>query len=142
MLRIIYSFLAAVLIFSMGVAAEAKIVFIDIQKVATSSKAGLAAQAELETKAKKFKEEIEKKQKSGESQAQLQAFAEEKQKELMKARQKIAQDFMKKLQKAIEEYAKQKGYKLILEKNSILYGKPELDKTEEFLKFFNSKYGK
>ncbi len=120
--------------------AEEKIVYVDIQKVVTSSKAGISAQAELESQAKKFKEEIEKKQKAGESQTQIQAFAEEKQKELLKKRQEIAEKFMKTLQKAITEYSKSKGYKLVLDKNSLLYGKPELDVTDDFLKFFDEKY--
>ena len=120
--------------------AEEKIVYVDIQKVVTSSKAGISAQAELESQAKKFKEEIEKKQKAGESQTQIQAFAEEKQKELLQKRQEIAEKFMKTLQKAITEYSKSKGYKLVLDKNSLLYGKPELDVTDDFLKFFDEKY--
>ena len=120
--------------------AEEKIVYVDIQKVVTSSKAGISAQAELESQAKKFKEEIEKKQKAGESQTQIQAFAEEKQKELLKKRQEIAEKFMKTLQKAITEYSKSKGYKLVLDKNSLLYGKPELDVTDDFLKYFDEKY--
>ncbi len=120
--------------------AEEKIVYVDIQKVVTSSKAGISAQAELESQAKKFKEEIEKKQKAGEPQAQIQAFAEEKQKELLEKRQEIAEKFMKTLQKAITEYSKSKGYKLVLDKNSLLYGKPELDVTDDFLKFFDEKY--
>ncbi|NPA16412.1 MAG: OmpH family outer membrane protein [Aquificae bacterium] len=139
MLRLFTAFL--VLLFSVSaVMAEEKIVYIDIQKVVTSSKAGLSAQAELESQAKKFKEEIEKKQKSGESPSQVQAFAEEKQKELIKKRQEIAEKFMKTLQKAITEFSKSKGYKLVLDKNSLLYGKPELDVTDEFLKYFDEKY--
>ncbi|WP_457638817.1 OmpH family outer membrane protein [Persephonella sp.] len=121
-------------------AASEKIVYLDIQKVVTTSKAGISAQAELESYAKQLKEEIEKKQQSGESPSQVQAFAEEKQKELVKKRQEIAEKFMKTLQKAIREFAKEKGYKLVLDKNSLLYGKPELDVTQEFLKYFDEKY--
>ena len=129
------------LVFSIGFAiAEEKIVFVDIQKIVTSSKAGMSAQSELEAKAKKFKDEIEKKQKGGESPEKVQAFVEEKQKELMKLRQKIAEGFMKTLQQAIIEFSKKNGYKLVLDKNSILYGKPELEVTEKFLKFFDEKY--
>ncbi|WP_457643457.1 OmpH family outer membrane protein [Persephonella sp.] len=125
--------------FQISVASE-KIVYLDIQKVVTTSKAGISAQAELESYAKQLKEEIEKKQQSGESPSQVQAFAEEKQKELVKKRQEIAEKFMKTLQKAITEFAKEKGYKLVLDKNSLLYGKPELDVTQEFLKYFDEKY--
>jgi len=120
--------------------AEEKIVYIDIQKVVASSKAGISAQTELESQAKKFKEEIEKKQSAGETPAQVQAFAEEKQKELMKKRQEIAEKFMETLRKAITEYSKSKGFKLVLDKNSLLYGKPELDMTQDFLKYFDEKY--
>ncbi|WP_457625518.1 OmpH family outer membrane protein [Persephonella sp.] len=139
MFRFVYSVLFAVFVISFSFASE-KIVFIDIQKVVVSSKAGISAQAELESQAKKFKEEIEKKQKAGESESQIRAFAEEKQKELMQKRQKIAEKFMKTLQKAVTEFAKNKGYKLILDKNSLLYGKPELDVTEDFLKYFDENY--
>ncbi len=139
MLRFIFP-LIVLLFVSFISYAEEKIVYVDIQKVVTSSKAGISAQAELESQAKKFKEEIEKKQKAGESQTQIQAFAEEKQKELLKKRQEIAEKFMKTLQKAITEYSKSKGYKLVLDKNSLLYGKPELDVTDDFLKFFDEKY--
>ncbi|MBK3332415.1 OmpH family outer membrane protein [Persephonella atlantica] len=139
MLRIFYSLTALLFAISFSFASE-KIVFIDIQKIVTSSKAGISAQAELEAQAKRFKEEIEKKQKAGESPSQIQAFAEEKQRELMEKRQKVAQKFMKTLQKAITEYSKSKGYKLVLDKNSLLYGKPELDVTDDFLKFFDEKY--
>ncbi|WP_456465202.1 OmpH family outer membrane protein [Persephonella sp.] len=139
MLRFIFPVIL-ILFVSFTSYAEEKIVYVDIQKVVTSSKAGISAQAELESQAKKFKEEIEKKQKAGESQAQIQAFAEEKQKELMEKRQEIAEKFMKTLQKAITEYSKSKGYKLVLDKNSLLYGKPELDVTDDFLKFFDEKY--
>ena len=139
MLRFIFPVIALLFV-SLISYAEEKIVYIDIQKVVSSSKAGISAQAELESQAKKFKEEIEKKQKAGESQTQIQAFAEEKQKELLKKRQEIAEKFMKTLQKAITEYSKSKGYKLVLDKNSLLYGKPELDVTDDFLKFFDEKY--
>jgi len=123
-----------------AVLAGEKIVYVDIQKIVISSKAGLSAQAELESQAKKFQEEIEKKQKSGALPSQIQTFAEEKQKELMEKRQEIAEKFMKTLQKAITEFAKSKNYKLVLDKNSLLYGKTELDITNEFLKYFDEKY--
>ncbi|SNZ11624.1 periplasmic chaperone for outer membrane proteins Skp [Persephonella hydrogeniphila] len=139
MFRFGFSVILSLFILSVSFAAE-KIVFIDIQKVVVSSKAGISAQAELESQAKKFKEEIEKKQKAGESESQIRAFAEEKQKELMQKRQKIAEKFMKTLQKAISEFAKSKGYKLVLDKNSLLYGKPELDVTQDFLKYFDENY--
>jgi len=139
MLRFIFPVIALLIVSFLSYAGE-KIVYVDIQKVVTSSKAGISAQAELESQAKKFKEEIEKKQKAGESQAQIQAFAEEKQKQLMEKRQEIAEKFMKTLQKAITEYSESKGYKLVLDKNSLLYGKPELDVTDDFLKFFDEKY--
>jgi len=139
MYRYITGFIAVLVLSAFAFAGE-KIVYIDIQKVVSSSKAGISAQTELETQAKKFKEEIEKKQQSGEAPAKLQAYAEEKQKELIKKRQEIAEKFMKTLQKAISEYAKTKGYAMVLDKNSILYGKPELDITQEFLRYFDQKY--
>ena len=141
MLKIFYSFMMSLFIFSLSIAAE-KIVVIDVQKVVTTSKTGQKAQAEIEKAAQKLKSEIEKKQKSGASQSNMQTFIQEKQQELLKKRQEVAQQFMKKLQEAIKEYASKNGYTLVLDKGSTLYTKPELDKTQDFIKFFDSKYGK
>ena len=46
------------------------------------------------------------------------------------------------VQKNLDAFAKAKNYSLILDKQAVLYGKPELDKTDEFLKFFDSNYEK
>ncbi|MFN3787131.1 MAG: OmpH family outer membrane protein, partial [Sulfurihydrogenibium azorense] len=50
--------------------------------------------------------------------------------------------FMKLVQDNLESFAKEKNYSLIVDKQAVLYGKPELDKTQEFLNYFDSKYEK
>lgn len=141
MLKVFYSLLVGLFIFSVSLAAE-KIVVIDVQEVVTNSKTGKAAQSEIEKVAKKLQMEIENKQKAGASQANIQEFIQQKQQELLKKRQEVAQHFMKRLQEAIKEYALKNGYTLVLDKGSTIYTKPELDKTQDFIKFFDKKYGK
>ncbi len=122
--------------------AEDGIVYIDIQKVVSQSSAGKDAQSVLEKEAQKFQEEIQKKQQAGESQSQLQAYAAEKQQELMKKRQELAEKFMRLLQENIQKFSKEKGYSLVVDKQSLLYANPKYDRTDEFLKYFDQNYKK
>ncbi len=119
-----------------------EIVYIDIQKVVSESTAGKEAQSLLENEAKEFQKELQKKQEAGESQTELQAFAAEKQQELMKKRQDLAEKFMSLLQQNILKFSKEKGYALVVDKQSLLYANPKYDKTEEFLQYFNKNYKK
>ncbi len=119
-----------------------EIVYIDIQKVVSESTAGKEAQSLLENEAKEFQKELQKKQEAGESQTELQAFAAEKQQELMKKRQELAEKFMSLLQQNILKFSKEKGYALVVDKQSLLYANPKYDKTEEFLQYFNKNYKK
>ncbi|ACO04043.1 MULTISPECIES: OmpH family outer membrane protein [Persephonella] len=122
--------------------AEDGIVYIDIQKVVSQSAAGKEAQSVLEREAQKFQEEIQKKQQAGETQSQLQAYAAEKQQELMKKRQELAEKFMRLLQENIQKFSKEKGYTLVVDKQSLLYANPKYDRTDEFLKYFDKNYKK
>ncbi|NPA12421.1 MAG: OmpH family outer membrane protein [Aquificae bacterium] len=140
MFKFLRLFLPLLFLVSLSYGKEA-VVYIDMQKVAESSKAGLSIQSELKAMVENLKKEIEKKKKEGATDTQIQAFIQEKQKELNQRRNQLIQKFMTNLQKALGEYAKQKGYKLILTKEIILYGKPQLDKTQDFIKFFDKKYG-
>lgn len=124
----------------------ADIVFIDVQAVVNNSKAGKDAQALLEEAGKKAQAEVEAKQKTlkqdQKSQEEFQAFAIQKQQEVLKRRDELLGQFMKLVQDNLESFAKEKNYSLIVDKQAVLYRKPELDKTQEFLNYFDSKYEK
>ncbi len=140
MFRFIFSFLAVFFLFSASIAGN--VAFIDMQKVIKESDAGKEIQSTLDKKVQELKKEIEKKQSSGEDQQKLQKFMLEKQRELNELRQKLADKFMKTLENAVKEFSKKYGYDLILDKTPIVYGNKSLNKTAEFLKFFNEYYKK
>lgn len=144
MRKIILVFLLTFLISELSKAAE--IVFIDVQTIVNQSKAGKDAQSILEEAGKKAQAEVEAKQKTlkndQKSQEEFQAFAISKQQEILKKRDELLQKFMKLVQDNLESYGKSKGYSIIIDKQAVLYGKPELDKTEEFLKYFDTNYEK
>lgn len=144
MKRLSVFFLMSFLIFGLSKAAE--IVFIDVQTIVNQSKAGKDAQAVLEDAGKKAQAEVEAKQKTlkndQKSQEEFQAFAINKQQEILKKRDELLQKFMKLVQENLESYSKSKGYSIVIDKQAVLYGKPELDKTDEFLKYFDANYEK
>lgn len=124
----------------------ADLAFIDVQTVVNNSKAGKDAQSLLEEAGKKAQSEVEAKQKTlkqdQKSQEEFQAFAIQKQQEVLKRRDELLGQFMKLVQENLESFAKEKNYTLIIDKQAVLYGKPELDKTQEFLNYFDTKYEK
>ncbi len=133
-------FLLSVFITSFSIAAE-KIAVIDIQKVVQESVAGKEAQQILEKQARMAQQEVQTKaQQKGQEEAQ--ALAVQKQQELMQKRQELIEKFMKKVQNTLEKFSKENGYKLVFDKQSILYSKDIYDKTDEFIKFFNKEYSK
>lgn len=97
--------------------------------------AGKKAQAEVEAKQKTLKNDQK-------SQEEFQAFAIGKQQEILKKRDELLQKFMKLVQENLESYSKSKGYSIVIDKQAVLYGKSELDKTDEFLKYFDANYEK
>ncbi len=119
-----------------------KIAFVDMQKIVTESEAGKEIQSKLNKEVETFKKQIEEKQAKGEKQEKLQKMILQKQKELNKMRQEMAGNFMNLLEKAVKAYAQKYGYDLVLDKNPIIYGNAKLNKTSEFLKFFNEYYKK
>jgi outer membrane protein len=137
---------AGFLMLTFTLAKAADIVFIDMSTIVNDSKAGKDAQKLLEEAGKKVQAEIEAKQKTlkqdQKSQEEFQAFAIQKQQEVLKRRDELLGQFMNLVQKNLDTFAKAKNYSLILDKQAVLYGKPELDKTDEFLKFFDSNYEK
>ncbi|NPA53115.1 MAG: OmpH family outer membrane protein [Aquificae bacterium] len=138
MFKFILSVILVILSYSFSFAG--KIAFIDMQKVLNESVAGKEIQNTLNKKVEKLKKEIERKQAAGESQQALQKFMMEKQRELNKLRQQLADKFMKVLESAIKDFSKRYGYDLILDKTPIIYGNKSLNKTAEFLNFFNNYY--
>lgn len=141
-----FFWLFVVMVVFAGVSKAAEIVFIDVQAIVNQSKAGKDAQAVLEEAGKKAQAEVEAKQKNlkndQKSQEEFQAFAINKQQEVLKKRDELLQKFMKLVQESLESYGKSKGYQIIIDKQAVLYGKPELDKTNEFLKYFDANYEK
>lgn len=135
-----------VVLFMFGYSKAAEVVFIDIQVIVNQSKAGKDAQGILEEVGKKAQSEVESKQKAlkndQKSQEEFQAFAISKQQEVLKKRDELLQKFMKIVQENLESYGRAKGYSIIIDKQAVLYGKTELDKTDEFLKYFDSNYEK
>lgn len=129
-----------------GFSKASEIVFIDVQTIVNQSKAGKDAQAVLEEAGRKAQAEVEAKQKTlkndQKAQEEFQAFAINKQQEILKKRDELLQKFMRLVQTNLESYGKAKGYSVIIDKQAVLYGKPELDKTDEFLKYFDSNYEK
>jgi outer membrane protein len=146
MKRLLSLAVAGFLMLTFTLAKAADIVFIDTPTIVNNSKAGKDAQKLLEEAGKKAQAEIEAKQKTlkqdQKSQEEFQAFAIQKQQEVLKRRDELLGQFMDIVQKNLDAFAKAKNYSLILDKQAVLYGKPELDKTDEFLKFFDSNYEK
>ncbi len=140
MFKLILSSVFSLVIFSAVLAQS--IVFIDMQQVVSQSQAGKEIQGKLNKEVEKLKKEIESKQAKGEKQEKLQKLIIEKQKELNRMRQEMAGKFMKILEKAVKEFSQKNGYDLVLDKNPIIYGSSKLNKTKEFLNFFNNYYKK
>ncbi len=140
MLRQIFSLLLFFSLVSYTFAAGEKIVVIDIQKVVEQSQAGKEAQQILEKQARMAQQEIQAQAKGNQQAAQT--LAAQKQQELMQKRQELIEKFMKIVQNAMEKFAKQNNYILVLDKQAVLYNKSTLDKTQEFINFFNKEYAK
>ena len=154
-----------ILIIFNNVIAEQKIVFVDMDKVVTTSKAGNSVLKQLNTindknllllnkKEKDFKEREVKliSQKNIISEAEFQSKAQDLKKkinEYSKIRNKLISDFRKlkadntkKLLKLINpiliKYSNDNNISLILQKKDLIIGKTELDKTDEVIKIVNN----
>ncbi len=140
-------FLAVLLLFvSISYAAE-KVVYIDMQKIFTQSKAGLDIKSILQKKAEEAKAEIQSKsdlinKNDPKAMQQLQMEAMQKQKELQALQQKLVANFANFIKKAVDGFAKKNGYQLVIDKQAVLSGKENLDKTQQFLQFLDKKYEK
>ncbi len=147
MFRTVTALFLSLFIFSFSLAASEKLVYINVQKIINESLAGKDAQKVLEEAAKKAQAMLEAKAKTipktdQKAQQELQMLAAQKQQEILQKRQEIADKFMKIVQDSLNRFAKQRGYLLVVDKQTVLYGKPQLDKTEEFLAYFNAQYKK
>ena len=158
-----------ILIIFNNVIAEQKIVFVDMDKVVTTSKAGNSVLKQLNTindknllllnkKEKDFKEREVKliSQKNIISEAEFQSKAQDLKKkinEYSKIRNKLISDFRKlkadntkKLLKLINpiliKYSNDNNISLILQKKDLIIGKNELDITDEILKIVNNEVKK
>ena len=154
-----------ILIIFNNVIAEQKIVFVDMDKVVTTSKAGNSVLKQLNTindknllllnkKEKDFKEREVKliSQKNIISESEFQSKAQDLKKkinEYSKIRNKLISDFRKlkadntkKLLKLINpiliKYSNDNNISLILQKKDLIIGKTELDKTDEVIKIVNN----
>jgi Skp family chaperone for outer membrane proteins len=148
-----------------NVIAEQKIVFVDMDKVVTISKAGTSVLKQLNNisdknlsllnkKEKNLKEREVKliSQKNILSESEFESKAQDLQKEIneySKNRNKLISDFSKlkadntkKLLKLINpiliKYSIDNSISLILQKKDLIIGKTELDKTDEVIKIINN----
>ncbi len=138
MLRSLLSLFTVLILLTTSFAGNVAI--LNMQKVIKESKAGKAIQSMLDKKVQELKKEVEKKQAAGEKAEDIQKFIFEKQQELNQLRQKKANEFMSILEKAVKEFAKKYNYDLVLDESPIIYGNRSLNKTEQFIKFFDKYY--
>ena len=89
-------------------------------------------QALLSEKAK-----VEKQKVIDEKLAELQDFDRKSRDELIKDRNDMLGGIMKDIEKVMNDYAKEKGYDIILNSRTLLYGSPDGDVTSDVLKRLN-----
>ena len=143
-------------------AKEYKIGYVDLAKVfdeytktkessKTIEEKGKAKEAErkkLTDEIKKLKDEQEllsdkakaEKQKAIDDRIKnLQEFDRKIRDELIKERNEVIGGILKDIEKVVTDYSKEGAYDFILNSRTLLYGKEELDLTEEILKRLNKK---
>ena len=151
-----------------AVAAEGKLLVVDMQRVITDSILGKAAQADLQNEAKKreaklqqrggqvkeMAEQIEKqssllskdaleqkKQEVAKKQKELERTVADERQEMAKFRDEALMKVVKAARKAVQDIAAAKGAPIIMEKDPqvVLYVNPELDITGEVIKALDNK---
>ena len=149
-----------------SVAEDLKIVFVDMDKIISSSNAGKKVQSSMDKFAKKendkfdsiesnlkkkeqeilkqkniiSKEELDKKVKS--FQAEILELRKEKvefNRSIIKKNKDATKKMVNEINKILTQYASNNSVSLIIQKKNIIIGKTELDITPEILKQFNSK---
>lgn len=157
--------MAAMMLISGTVLAQSKVVYVDMQRAVSTTKAGGKAKKELETefnakkkklqgqeeKLKKMQEDLEKKamvlsdevrgKKQQEFQQEMmeyQKLVAQSQQEIQKREQDLSKPILEKMSKIIEQISKEKGYDLVLEKqgNNVLWAKKEVDITDDVVSGF------
>jgi outer membrane protein len=73
---------------------------------------------------------------------ELQRFVNSTARDLRHDRDRIAKEILQEIQTAIEAYAKAKGFSVVLDDRSLLYGQPAYDVTDDVLTLLNSRQGK
>jgi len=153
-------------LFSASALAQSNVAYVDLQEALLSSKDGKNIKSKLEKLAKKKKAAIEKAQadllkekealeKQAEMMsekvrrekamafqgklAQLQESVAVSQRELAEEEARLSKPIMNKIRKEVESIAKERGYDLVLEKGTILYGSSDRDLTDELVKRLNKK---
>ena len=146
-----------------------KIGYVDLQKVLVSSDAGREAKRNIERESEEKKKTLEEKKKDIQNmmkniEKQSSVLSEKVKMEKMKEIEEKREDFLQLLQKSerdlqakdaeltsnivkdvmpiIKQIGKEKGYTLILEKNTILYVNEDNDISEEVMELYNKKYSK
>jgi len=149
-----------------SVAEDLKIVFVDMDKIISSSNAGKKVQSSMDKFAKKendkfdsiesnlkkkeqeilkqkniiSKEELDKKVKS--FQAEILELRKEKvefNRSIIKKNKDATKKMVNEINKILTQYASDNSVSLVIQKKNIIIGKTELDITPEILKQFNSK---
>ena len=144
--------------------ATPKIAFIDIQRVAARSAAGVAAREQLEREKavmqkevdaklqelKGLREELEKKgplmtaearREKGEllerKQRDASRLMDDLQKELAKKEQTASQRVLREIEGVVTRIAKERGYTAIFDGRLLLYASPEADLTDEIIRAYD-----
>ena len=60
--------------------------------------------------------------------------------ELLRDRNEAAREILKEIQQTVTEYAKSRGFSIIVDQRSLIYGENALDVTDEVLKALNDRY--
>lgn len=60
--------------------------------------------------------------------------------ELLRDRNEAAREILKEIQQTVTEYAKSRGFSIIVDQRSLIYGENALDVTDEVLKALNERY--
>ncbi len=165
---IVFCVLLCMVVVSSSAAEAADIACINMQKVLKSSAKGKKVRASLEKKfeslrkdlqkrqeeLKAFKRDLEKKApllneearmaKERQLKKMLRDFkdrSDEAQYEMRKAEQAMMEPLIKHLEKVVSEIGKEKGYKLIIERNmpGVYYTSPAIDITDQVIKRFDKK---
>jgi len=159
-------FLALAVVAATAVAqAETKIGYVDVQKALQATAAGKKAKESLDAEYGKRKKDLDKKKADIEKMSQdlekkktvlseevmgkrqmelqeemmrFQKNVAENQMEIQKKEKDLVEPILDKMRRVIEKVAKEKGYNLVLEKQSqnVLYAQKDADLTEDVVKAF------